>query len=281
MISIKPTAGLVARDNVIVERSRGTIGPIARSVKDATLLTAIAGPNEHDEGTADIPFAMSLAYDEYCKSDGLYGSRLGVPRNVDRSPLAEGMNISPMLKSFEIALKLMTANGASIIGNANYSHYDEINSREAQYQLVGPAEYKRNMAHYIHELVRNPHNLRSIDDMIACTKGLPAENYPSRDMEYWVRAQQAADFESAVIQKACRRMLFLGGPGGIDGALDAAHADAIVISSLFASDIASLAGHPVVTVPLGFMPEDTPLKWTKRGDLAEERPNMLYVSSAQ
>ena len=69
-------------------------------------------------------------------------------------------------------------------------------------------------------------------------------------------------------------MIFLGGQGGIDGALDAANADALIFPSIVSSDVAGLAGCPVVTVPLSFMPGDTAVKKNLLGDLVEEGPNI-------
>jgi hypothetical protein len=43
-------------------------------------------------------------------------------------------------------------------------------------------------------------------------------------------------------------MLHLGSEGGIDGALDAAKADVLILPSIICSDIPDLAGHPTITV---------------------------------
>ncbi|KAM7182531.1 hypothetical protein V8F33_014241 [Rhypophila sp. PSN 637] len=59
----------------------------------------------------------------------------------------------------------------------------------------------------------------------------------------------------------------LGGPGGIDGALHDANADALILPSVCSSDVPGLVGYPVICVPLGYLPEGTAEKRDPRGDL--------------
>lgn len=277
MVSIKPTSGLVARDNVIVTKMRGTIGPITRTVKDAAMmLSFIAGRNPEDPATAKIPFAAIPEYEASCNIEGLRHKRLGIPRNALQNPIAEGMNIKPVMDTFENIIQLLRASGATIIDNASYPAYDDLKNIAPE-RHVGPAEYKVDMAHYFRGLEINPHKLQSIEDMISCTKSHPKEEYPSRDIVYWEKVRNADDLSSPNIAAAVEEMKYLGGQGGIDGALDRANADALIFPSIVSSDVAGLVGYPVVTVPLGFMPADTPVKKTVRGDLVEEGPNIPLV----
>jgi amidase len=183
------------------------------------------------------------------------------------------MNVKAVMETFEGMIVLLRANGVTVIDNANYPEYKEVNTVAPQ-QLVGPAEYKRDMAAYFSGLEVNPQNIRSIEDMISCTKSYSKVEYPSRDIAYWENVRTAEDFSSAKVVAAANRIKYLGGPGGIDGALDAANADALIFPSIASSDVAGLASHPIVNVPLGFMPADTPVKKTPRGDLIEEGPNI-------
>jgi amidase len=130
------------------------------------------------------------------------------------------------------------------------------------------------MADYFSGLEINPHNLRGIEDMISCTKSHPKEEYLSRDIEYWEKVRVADDLSSEKIVAGWERMKYLGGPGGIDGALDAANADALIFPSIVSSDVPGLVGYPVITVPLGFMPADTPVKKNLRGNLVDEGPGV-------
>jgi amidase len=183
------------------------------------------------------------------------------------------MNVKAVVETFEGVIALLRANGVTVIDNANYPKYKEVNTVAPQ-QLVGPAEYKRDMAAYFSGLEVNPQNIQSIEDMISCTKSHSKEEYPSRDIAYWENVRTAEDFSSAKVVAAANRIKYLGGPGEIDGALDAANADALIFPSIVSSDVAGLASHPIVNVPLGFMSADTPVKKTPRGDLIEEGPNI-------
>lgn len=68
MVGVKPTTGLVSRDGTVPHtRSRDTIGPLARNVKDAaTILMAIAGMNPRDPLTSEIPFSEIPNYAASC-----------------------------------------------------------------------------------------------------------------------------------------------------------------------------------------------------------------------
>ena len=274
LVSIKATSGLVARDNVIVTKNRGTIGPMAATVRDAAImLSFMAGRSQDDPATEKIPFRAIPNYQDSCKVDGLRNSRLGIPRNAVKNPIAKDMNIEAVMKSFEEIIVLLRAKGATVIDNANYPAYITMN-RLAPEQHFGPTEYKVDMADYFSGLEVNPHDLRNIEDMISCTKSHPKEEYPSRDIAYWESVRTAPESSSPEFAAAWENMKYLGGPGGIDGALDAAKADALIFPSIVSSDVAGLVGYPIITVPLGFMPADTPVQKSPRGDLVDEGPSV-------
>lgn len=283
LVSIKTTAGLVARDNVVVTKLRGSVGPITRTVKDAAImLNHMAGPSPADPLSLHNPFSNAVPdYTESCKEEGrqngLLNSRLGIPRNNADNPFASGMNLSPVMRAFDRVLDdVFRPAGAVIIDNANYTAYAEINDPEtAPQQIVGPSEYKRDMERYFASLVVNPHNIRTMEDLIRCTKSLPEEEYPSRDVGHWEAVSEAPDFDSQHVVDAVERMRRLGGgPGGIDGALEAADADALIFPSVCSSDVPGLVGYPVVCVPLGFLPEGTAEKRNALGNLVEEAPGI-------
>ncbi|KAJ5116246.1 hypothetical protein N7456_000594 [Penicillium angulare] len=245
LVSIKPTKGLVSRDNIIITKLRGSVGPIARSVRDAAILVSvIAGQSPDDPDTKSIPFDTIPNYESMCDPEGLKNSRLAIPRNAITNPFGGNMNKVPVMAKFEEVLTLLRDLGATIIDNANYSAYDEINSPTAPQNFVGPAEYKENIERYLSSLEFNPHDLHSLDDLIACTKSHPEEEYPDRDIEFWEAARVADDRWS----------------------------DKVIAGS----DVAGLTGHPVITVPLGFMPPDTPIRLNARGDLVEEGPGVPF-----
>lgn len=178
------------------------------------------------------------------------------------------------MNNFEEVVSLLMASGATIIDNANYPAYDEVYSIEPQ-PIVGPAEYKTDLAEYFDSLSINPYNIHSINDLITCTKSHPKEEFPLRNIAFWEKVKDAPNFNSPEITAAFKHMWSLGAEGGIDGALDAAKADALILPSVICSDIPGLAGYPTITVPMGYLPNDTPITKNLRLDLVDEALNVL------
>jgi len=73
--------------------------------------------------------------------------------------------------------------------------------------------------------------------------------------------------------------LYFGGKGGILGAMDEHKVDLFIVPSTLgiANDLAAKMGFPVVAIPLGFWPEDTPVE--KKGGLVKAAPGIPLVSS--
>ncbi|KAK4651301.1 hypothetical protein QC762_605010 [Podospora pseudocomata] len=261
LVSIKTTSGLVPRDNVIVTRFRGPVGPMTRTVRDAAImLNFVAGPTSEDPDTLRIPFSISL------KLGGLVNSRLAVPRNNGDDPSVAKMDLVPVMEQFDGDLNVVRGLGARIIDDANYSSYEEINAADAPQGRVGPAEYRFDIERCFRSLAVHPYGIRTVEDLINCTKTLPKEEYPARDVAYWEQVVKSADFGSPEMTKEIERMRDLGGTRGIDAVIDTHKADAIVFPSVCSSDVPSLVGYPVVCVPLGFIPEGTEAERnTKRG----------------
>lgn len=75
--------------------------------------------------------------------------------------------------------------------------------------------------------------------------------------------------------------MYIAGEGGIPGALKRHNINVLAVPT--ATDIsmsfASIAGSPAVTVPLGFMPSNTPVEKDSESSLIASGPNMPYVYS--
>lgn len=63
---------------------------------------------------------------------------------------------------------------------------------------------------------------------------------------------------------------------GVVGALDRFKLDALVMPTFASFQLPAIAGLPVVTVPLGFYPADTPLVMNPKGTTVSVAPNMPF-----
>jgi amidase len=81
-VGLRPTVPLVSRFGMMpATPSQDTLGPIARTVKDAALLLdVIAGYDPNDPVTAYAAGQVPPTYTAFLNKDGLKGARLGVIR---------------------------------------------------------------------------------------------------------------------------------------------------------------------------------------------------------
>ena len=82
LVGLRPTLPLVSRFGMMPARpTTDTLGPIARSVKDAAIvLDAIAGYDANDPATAYAVGQVPPTYTQFLAADGLRGARIGVIR---------------------------------------------------------------------------------------------------------------------------------------------------------------------------------------------------------
>jgi Asp-tRNA(Asn)/Glu-tRNA(Gln) amidotransferase A subunit family amidase len=80
LVGIRPTTGLVSKSGVVpYSNTQDVIGPIARTVEDATkLLDVICGYDKNDSKTAWSVGRVSQSYLNYLKEDGLKNKRIGI-----------------------------------------------------------------------------------------------------------------------------------------------------------------------------------------------------------
>ncbi|KAI4675338.1 uncharacterized protein J4E84_010080 [Alternaria hordeiaustralica] len=283
VVGIKPTVGLTSRALVIpISEHQDTVGPMARTVKDAAyILQAISGPDSYDNYTSAIPWASNATnatkpdYVAACTLDALEGKRIGIPRNAIGTPSPQS---APIYAAFTAALDVLRSAGAVIVDNTNYTAWDQYLESNAE-GIVLDGDFVPNLAHYLEQLTYNPNDVHSLEDVRNFTQNFPQEDYPDRD---------TADFDSSIAQsqnfsntdiefwEAYQEDLYLGGEGGLLGALSTYNLDAVVVPSRSASGISAIIGGPIVTVPLGALPPNTTVVTNSRGDLNATAPNIPF-----
>ncbi|KAH6649416.1 glutamyl-tRNA amidotransferase subunit A [Chaetomium tenue] len=273
VVGLKPSRGLVANDGAIPISSRqDVIGTLTRTVKDAAyLLTTMAGRSEKDKGTWNIPFENIPDFTTHCKGTDLSGITIGVPRNAFTAD-----PMSPIMLSFESALKTLGSAGATVVDSADFPEADGFKKLNQQVRgIVRSSEFKRDVVHYLGTLETNPNNLHTAEDIIEFTKSFPAEEYPDRDIGkfLWTQAE-GIDVNSDKYKEMVKQEQFYGGEGGILGAMEKHGLDLLVVPSSLgiANDLAAKMGFPVLGVPLGFYPKGTPI------ELDDSKPNLVRVA---
>lgn len=258
IVGIKPTTGLTSRHMTIpISNRQDTIGPMARTVKDAAMvLQAIVGQDPKDNYTLASPFAACFPdYVAACKSSGLQGKRIGIPRNVVSH---YGGKDNPVVSAFEATISEIEAAGATIVEDANFTAYEEFTNSDTYGEMTA-LDFISNIANYLSSLKTNPNKLYSLNDIRNFTQHEPLEDYPDRDTHLWDLALFVGlNNTSPEFWLMYQEVLRIGGDGGILGALDRQNLDAVILPTAVAPGIPAMVGSPAITVPLGVLPEGTP-----------------------
>ena len=275
IVGIKPTVGLTSRYLVVpVSEHQDSVGPMARTVKDAArLLQVIAGVDPNDSYTSASPFKNCPPdYLAACKLTGLQGKRIGIARNVIVESSDE---VKHVIEAFERAISVMANAGATIVEDTNFTAFSEWKKRE--YNPVTRADFVSNIAQYLSKLERNPKNIHSIEDLRDFTWKFPEEEYLSRNTRNWDTAiEQKMNNMSPDFWPIYQENLYLGGEGGILGALERHGLDAVVLPTVIASSIPGMVGTPMVTVPLGAASDDTQVQKEVFWDVVEIAPGIPF-----
>ncbi|RAR13609.1 amidase signature enzyme [Stemphylium lycopersici] len=283
LVGIKPSVGLTSRSLVIpISEHQDTVGPMARTVKDAAyILQAISGPDQYDNYTSAIPWALNTTnatkpdYVAACKLNALEGKRIGVPRNAIGTPSTSS---APIYAAFEAALEVLRSAGAIIVEETNYTAWDQYLESSAEGTVLD-GDFVPNLASYLAQLTYNPNDVTSLEEVRNFTQIFPAEEYPNRNTaQFDSSIAQSMNFSNTSPQfwAAYQEDLYLGGEGGLLGALSTYKLDAVVVPTRSASGISAIIGGPVVTVPLGAYPANTTVVTNARGDLNATAPGIPF-----
>ena len=251
VVAIKPTVGLTSRSLVIpVSPRQDTVGPIARTVKDAaTILQIIAGRDPEDNYTSAQP-VQTPNYVSACNISALSGARIGIPRNLVSS-------LGANLTSFESAMNTLKAAGAIIVDNLNVTEYAlSYLTKNTTVQVLSVDFVSALPASYLSKLTSNPHSIESVSDLRNFTQNFPPEDYhsfPQVDTSHW-DAGLALGYNNTSPHFWANYQLNLeaGGRQGILGLLSNHSLDALIAPTTAAFGLPALVGSPVINVPLGF-----------------------------
>ncbi|KAI5117586.1 hypothetical protein M0805_004581 [Coniferiporia weirii] len=251
LVGIKPTVGLTSRAGVIpISSHQDSVGPITRSVADAAaILSVIAGRDPLDNFTLAQPEIVP-DYSKALDINALKGTRLGIPR------LFQGTDPN-ILAAFNASVEIIKGLGATIVDPAEFPDATEI--RESGNEtIVLTTDFKVDVNSYISGLLEVPTGVKDLAGLIQFNIDHAAEELipPFYSDQSQFIASQNSTVDAAYFA-ALAADEDLGRTRGIDATLKGFNLDAILLpSNGFTSGPAAIAGYPVITVPLGFQPDD-------------------------
>lgn len=283
----------------------------------AALLKVIAGKDPMDNYTSAIPFNTIPDYAASCSSGSFNGTRIGeldepvsiaflilpitgVPSNFVMSAAYN----QPEIEAYNASFSIMESLGATVVQNANFPTAAVANDSSipgwadyGQSQIVLGADFLVGFERYTSELLENPENVYTVQDLLNFTIGTPVEDYPDRNVAVWQYAlglnltQDSPEYTAALDED-----LYLGGQGTLLGAMDKYNLDALILPSNQAWALPAIAGkspscirvgtsnrshidmtgYPAISVPLGYYPANTTVEYNSRHTLAEAYPHMPF-----
>jgi amidase len=262
-----------------------TVGPMARTVKDAArVLAVIAGPDPKDNYTFGIPFRHTPDYVGACDEAALSNKRIGIPRNVfnlGALDKRQQVQYEPVIAAFNASLHVLREAGAELVDNVFLQGHELLSSAPLEKNaLVGG--FASALASYLAKLTVNPHGITSLDELRSFTQRTPAEDWPHYGTEFWdeiLDSNSGANDSPAgseLFWSNYNAAVFAAGHLGITGALSNKSLDALVLPTGFSPHLPAILGSPLVTVPLGAYPSDFPLIPTTRGNLNSAAPNVPF-----
>ncbi len=265
VVGLKPTYGLVSRYGLIAfASSLDQIGPLTKDVRDAArLLNAIAGYDEMDSTSADIP---KKDYTKFLTGD-VKGMRIGIPKEY----FIEGID-PEVLSAVNDAIKLFEKLGAKIIKiSLPHTEY-AVNT----YYIIAPAEASSNLARFDGvQYGFRAKDARDMIDMYIQTRSKGFGNEAKRRIllgtyvlssgyydAYYLKAQKVRTKISSDFAHAFGEVDCIVTPTAPTAAFRIGEKTADPLS-MYLSDIftipVNLAGIPAMSVPCGFTKKGLPI----------------------
>jgi amidase len=230
-----------------------------------------------DNYTLAQPFDTPPDYTRSLNFSSLRGARIGIPRNG----LTPDNTSQPILDAFEAAIQVIKNAGAIVVDNTNFSAWDEFvadaNAPLGSEDIVLDADFISDLSSYLAQLTSNPNQITSLADEANFTHNYKPEDYPARNTAVWDQALSLGYNRSDYrFWQAYQHTSYLGGEGGVTGALAAFNLDALILPTDYSPNLPAYAGLPVVTVPMGYYPSNSSVTTSQNWELVEVGPNIPY-----
>jgi amidase len=261
VVGIKTTLGLTSRAGVVpISHNQDVVGPHGRTVSDAAVVLGVIAsqmPDPRDPATFTHRDKVFFDYAQFVNPDGLRGTRIGVMRNgvTGFSPKADAI--------YETAIKAMRDAGAIVVDPADIPTIDEINQGASELTVLF-YDFRRDLNAYLATRVGVP--IKTLADAIAFN-----EAHANIELKYFGQEifliSQSDTTDKATYLAALKHERLIGGPRGIDAALEQFNVEALVAPTgtpawttdlvngdhfIFASSSpAAIAGYPSISLPMG------------------------------
>ena len=283
---LKPTYGRVSRYGLVAfASSLDQIGPIAKDVQDAALISeVISGPDQRDSTCANVPVPEYVAELDRARA----GIKIGVPREF----FIDGLN-AHVRAAIEQALDVYQGLGHEIVevslphSRIDMSGHTLSSFAVATYYIVATAEASSNLARYdgVHYGHRSAHDTDLIE-MYSQTRAEGFGDEVKRRIMLGTFALSSGYYDAYYLKASKVRALI---KGDFDRAFETV--DCIVAPTtptaafklgektaspieMYLSDIftisANLAAIPGISIPCGFTPEGLPIGMQVLGKAFDE-----------
>ncbi|XHG04896.1 hypothetical protein AWENTII_008150 [Aspergillus wentii] len=181
------------------------------------------------------------------------------------------------MSEFEDAMSVMSAAGAIIIKNTNFTEFDALMNDTQDANAVTAGDLISNLAEYFSALTSNPNSIYSLEDLRGFTQHEPLEDYPHRDTALWNEGLALGiNNTSPQFWASYQQNIYHAGKGGVLGAISRHNLDAILLPTMIASSVPAMVGSPVISVPLGASPNGTSVLYDKTGNLVQNAPGFPF-----
>ncbi len=261
LYTIRMSVGLSSRSGVIpISSTQDTVGPMAKSTYDcALILENMVGYDVNDTFTYA---AVNHTYSNYTQFAlkpyaSFMNKTLAIPRAFFYNESISG-NPPEINTALNAAIQKMASLGAKIIDNATVPSAPELATSTAETTVLD-TDIKVDLATYLSNLI-NP-QIETLEDLINFNDANANIEFAPGEccQQTLVRAVQTTGKNATVYTQARATDLDIGRTRGIDYVLNTYGADALVLPTEgYASSLAAVAGYPIVSVPLGYLPSGQP-----------------------
>ena len=260
LVGIKPTVGLVGRTGIIpISHSQDTAGPMARSVRDASiLLGALVGVDPQDKATTAANNHFHRDYTRFLDDAGLKGAKIGVARNF--FGFHDGVD-----SAIAAALEVLRGEGATLTDTESLAITEEATDPE---WTVLKYELKHDMAAYLSRR-GEASPMKTLQDLIAFNERHKDREMPFFGQDTFIEAEEKGPLTEYEYVEARAKCLRLTRTEGIDAALEQHGFDCFVAPTMslpcltdlvngdhwlgFSTSPAAISGYPSITVPAGYV----------------------------